>query len=280
MALDLRSWLIGYILGLSGYPMPFSTGVPGGEWESLWEGEMAFEPKYINKNVCHILCDHDPPAKLFYPGEYIRLTVSGVSKIYTAKASRYGDAFFGNLSLGLNAFAGEDTDTGDDFVIEMDVYGLIKGTWKYLCWSRYPGTYRVKLERKVPTAYLYNNVRLPDIHKVYTPELAWKFPYAVLVHHTFGEGGYSLNLYASQNIFEEYGEKWFGYKEATPDVARFALDGSEWAFHESPSSWYFSIDPNNINTAQRWPVVWTNFNLKYSDGTMYVANSSPVPVYE
>lgn len=114
--------------------------------EVLWEGDMTFEPKYIEKNVCNIWSDHEPPAKLFYPGETIRFTVDGASKVYTAKQDTYGNAYFGNRHLSMSWIEGEG-DTGDDFSITMDTYGLVEGTWKYLCFARYPGTYHIKLER-------------------------------------------------------------------------------------------------------------------------------------
>lgn len=120
-------------------------------WETLWEGEMTFEPAVhtgTGKYSASIWCDHEPPTQMFYEGETIRFTVDGASKVYTAKKDKYDNAYFGNRYLSFDSIEGEG-DTGDDFSVTMATYGLIEGTFKYLCFSRQPGTYLIKIERMV-----------------------------------------------------------------------------------------------------------------------------------
>lgn len=116
--------------------------------EVLWEGSMTFEEVGTSgKYIEHIWSDHKPPAKKFYAGEKIRLTVDGVSKVYTAaeNADWAKMAWIGNYYVSNSAPSGT-VDTGDDFHILMWVDTTLD-YWEYMCFARNPGTYQVKLER-------------------------------------------------------------------------------------------------------------------------------------
>lgn len=131
-----------------------------------------------------------------------------------------------------------------------------------------------------PVAFLYNGVRLPDIFTVYTPELQKSHPFVVIIYHP-SANSYSLNFYAEQNYYEANGTEWFGYDEYTPNLVRYKIENGEWVLHSNPGKFNLLVDKNGGYAPETSPTaIWTNFDLYYSDGTLYSAKSEPVPVYE
>lgn len=115
--------------------------------------------------------------------------------------------------------------------------------------------------KREPVAYLYNGVRLPDIHTVYTPEIQKTNPFAVIVETT--KGVYRLicleqdnALVSSSGVFVASGQHNF---------VSYDLANGVWV-QEDNGSYYL-------------PAVWTNHNLYYS-GDLYLAASDPIPIYE
>lgn len=144
-------------------------------WEVLFEQELTYTagpvgnpPRYDPEESFWF----EGTNRMFSQGDTIRLTVDGVSRVYTVKTDKYGDAYFGNRYLSFDEIDGEG-DTGDDFCFTLCEEELSGGPmFQLVTFSREPGTYQVKIEReKVPTSYLYGGIRLPDIYNVYTPEL-------------------------------------------------------------------------------------------------------------
>ena len=246
---------------------PVMIRVDEQEWETLWEGEMTFEPTVAGtppKYVEHIWNDHEPPAQMFYPGEIIRFTVDGASKVYTAKKDKYDNAYFGNRYLSFDEIEGEG-DTGDDFSVTLTVrtYGF-----EYRCFARNPGTYRVKLERKVPAAYLYNGYQLPPLPK-------WDktaYPYACI---TFTIMGMLLVLSPVPMIVSKNGG--LTVPSIAGTVVWLTASGHlnttiPWSEFEERNQYYGFLELMKPN--------WTNTNIYNEDGTLSLEASEPVPIYE
>ena len=126
-----------------------------------------------------------------------------------------------------------------------------------------------RFPKREPAAFLYNGVRLPGLPVV-------EYPVKV-IHYDPNNKDYFLAAFERENYFESYGQTLFGNKDGVPKVAMFFTKGEEWESFEQ--DWNFVVDKQG-KYYEMCPVVWTNFDLKHSDGTLYSAKSEPVPVYE
>ena len=111
-----------------------------------------------------------------------------------------------------------------------------------------------------PTAYLYNGVRLPAL-----PE--WDremYPYLLMVHYFSTEF-----LYALQDIPVFLSETSVKTQITGPTIHVATLVDSAWKTFQKEQS----------NSLLGTPT-WANFDLPKEDGTVYLAASEPVPVYE
>lgn len=117
--------------------------------------------------------------------------------------------------------------------------------------------------RKEATMYSYNGVVLPDIYKVYTPELQKTHPFASIGVRT---DGYCLLLKDYDLSVSPEGTFWI-----TPGLKWIYVDGV-WQEH---STYVYPMVP-----------VWSNYDIHYAEeipdigGTVYLPASNPVPVYE
>ena len=117
--------------------------------ETLYENTVTFTetaygvPKRYSANIWNT---DSPAARMFYTTDTIRLTVDGMSKIYSVKQDSYGYVYFGNRYLSYDHIEGEG-DTGDDFCVTIwpDADGS-EIYFQYKCFSREPGAYRLKIE--------------------------------------------------------------------------------------------------------------------------------------
>ena len=117
-----------------------------------------------------------------------------------------------------------------------------------------------------PVAYLYNGVRLPPL-----PE--WDkeaYPYAVLqgMNTSYRFNVSSLPIYTVVNDGHEY-------VTVSPDA-----EGDNWEFNKGYEAWKRSIFGGGVVPIVAIPVFWANYDVQYEDGTLYLAASEPVPVYE
>lgn len=124
----------------------------------------------------------------------------------------------------------------------------------------------VDLDAKAAVAYLYNGVRLPKLPMV-------EYPVKVINYYPETQE-YIFAAFERENYFDSYGELVFGSKDGVPEAALFLTTGEKWESFEQ--DWDFIVEKG----ATECPAIWTNFDLKYSDGTLYLAKSDPVPVYE
>ena len=122
-----------------------------------------------------------------------------------------------------------------------------------------------------PVAFLYGtcDTPLPDIYSVYTPELQKQFPYAYMFISAWGSPTFGI---ATARPYSSDGKKM-----AIPPHDRIAVMCSN-----ALDKWAELTDvhnfPNGI-TDHLFPF-WTNFDLKSEDGTLYLAASEPIPIYE
>lgn len=122
--------------------------------------------------------------------------------------------------------------------------------------------------KKEPVAYLYNGVRLPKL-----PE--WDretYPYAYLLYNSL-LGLYFLRVYSDPLI--PGGEK-FVFADGDANLARYELEDGLWIFKGD------SVGETGFLPSSVARFVWANtdvYNYK-GDGTLILAASKPVPVYE
>lgn len=133
-------------------------------------------------------------------------------------------------------------------------------------------------EEKTPVAYLYNGVRLPDIDTAYaafadendvTVEQAKEMlPYAIIL-----TAGGSTYLYICT----------FELSIDTNGKLNNSADGVSFVYWSHDESWSASgggyIDAGNFDTNPLF-CVWSSHDILNSKGSVYLAASEPVPVYE
>ena len=151
---DLRSWLTGYILGLTGKPLPFGTEsqeptpeIPDGVWVTLYEGDLTteFVSDGSSPGATYVGDGTNWPVQWGYPSDssyvctlknqYYRLTVDKYSATQLATTS--GGVRFGNPYV----YNDVHEDTGMDFYFNAP-YGVKEA----LFCTRYPGTFHLKFE--------------------------------------------------------------------------------------------------------------------------------------
>ena len=124
----------------------------------------------------------------------------------------------------------------------------------------------LKLPDKQPTAYSYNGVVLPKL-----PE--WDktvYPYAVI---TKTSSGYALFVCQQEPaprpaISSDPSYIWFGEYDYKPMKTNCYEPYSEWE----------DITASSIYCSKN--IFWTDTDIYNTDGTVYLAASSPIPVYE
>lgn len=137
-----------------------------------------------------------------------------------------------------------------------------------------------------PVAYLYNGVRLPKI-----PEVEG-YPYRIMITAINNEDGtlrhrvvhyFADNAYYTQTENNLYFGGVASSELSSEKVAArvYTLDGDTWSLTSDRENNATVIPPPDGWTF--WGVTrfltWANFNVEY-DGMLYMAESTPVPVYE
>ena len=136
-------------------------------------------------------------------------------------------------------------------------------------------------------AFLYNGVRLPDIYTVYTPEVQTEKPHVFIVEYEmtiFGNHYRQATLYAIPKVEHSKADNgnwcvstangckaWKIHVSLTGDASANDYVGKEWEAIEDTSS-FFGIVTSEID--------WANFDVLNEDGTLCLAASEPIPIYE
>ena len=124
------------------FPKPTAEPVA---WETLWEGELNFEQVDSARVLAKFTIDGDAYTArpmLFSGGDTLRITIDGKQETYTATSVTETFAKAGNEYLD----GGGGVDTGENFF--MGYFDEFSFGTAY-CYAREPGTYKIKIERRV-----------------------------------------------------------------------------------------------------------------------------------
>lgn len=176
----------------------------------------------------------------------------------TANAGKLRRSFWKGFVSALTAAAGHGAPDG--VLISSDGYILTDCNGLYLC------------VKKQPVACLFNGVELLPL-----PE--WDeetYPYAAITYRS--SGVYYLSVYKSINYYETSGffgakSHWFGGNAENTSLV-FTLGADGWT-QQANTKWSISVDRDSSGD----DLIWVNFDLMYSDDTLYMGASDPVPIY-
>lgn len=135
-----------------------------------------------------------------------------------------------------------------------------------------------------PTAYLYNGVRLPAL-----PE--WDrevYPFAFVTWINSSSSATAFLYCSTVPIYKNDETSLFAYVIAKENGSMICYACSTWPDGELYEDWHRFEDGDETVTAetkftvlQTAAIKWTNFDmLNYSDDSVYLAGSNPVPVYK
>lgn len=122
--------------------------------------------------------------------------------------------------------------------------------------------------KREPVAYLYNGVELPDINEVWTDKET--YPYAFIRKDTT-ENEYSLFLAESAPTGADYGYVQMSGLRSDLSFSQLASGGTWGAAYSVGGT---------VGNAEEWPIFWTSHDIPAEDGSLLLAASEPVPVYE
>lgn len=135
------------------------------------------------------------------------------------------------------------------------------------------------VEPKKPVAYLYNGVELPDINEAWTDEVKETHPYAVIEYATITASGYHIaNLIIAPSCtggYSVFGDATVVYADGYlfRQIGWYDTDGI-------PTTWGEPTTVTSSQTRGAEATKWTSTDILNSDGTVYLAASAPIPVYE
>lgn len=254
------------------------------QWETLYNGVVtvdAISEEQTNAGLYpHTRLLDDTGELLFVEGHIIRISVGGVSSQYTAVKS--DEAWVEGYYAGnecLTELTPEEPDNGYDFAVSVGT--SLVGVHSLDLYSRNPGTYSVKIERKKPVAYSYNGYifpQLPDWDKEAYPHVyigsyalfewsARATPFKFQVKKT-DSGSYAC--YPPDDV-----------ETPAPGLHTHTMQGGKYPWwghtdNENPNMWKKTTYGRNAITEP----IWSNYNIYTDDGTLYLAASTPIPVYE
>lgn len=139
--------------------------------------------------------------------------------------------------------------------------------------------YRANLLRAAkeePVAYLFNGVRLPKL-----PEEIKSYPYLMVSRLTTGANASNLLVYGFAT--EPYTIKKSNFLQGEYDlngVESGAYRGAVCYTSTEPDVWHVDNEAEGENMTNFPRIVWANYNIYASDGTLFLAASDPIPVYE
>ena len=125
------------------------------------------------------------------------------------------------------------------------------------------------ISQKQPVAYLYNGVRLPAL-----PE--WDremYPFAFIRYDSSGESATYLYCVESFEYSETPGIAGMGWGLIVPATSLICkLENGSWG----------TFGNHNVfgQGVYDYLIHWTNFDMLAKDGSIYIAASEPIPVYE
>lgn len=128
--------------------------------------------------------------------------------------------------------------------------------------------------RREPIAYLYNGVQLPGL-----PE--WDketYPYALIVVNPepFAVVPYTKVLASKfPFVWMDYGFTAFANSSQTDSYVHSVINEGETEWSE-----VITVSQNGVSTNGEETVIWANHDILNEDGSLYLAASEPIPIYE
>lgn len=148
----LKSWLLGYALGLAGKPLPISSVR---KWETLFDGDITATEQTAADGTTYGISQFSAVLELPSIGSYIlRLTVDGaqsgqLENIYPyTTGTVYGNPYLYGLAFYDGKAPDWCVDTGYDYCLR-ELYTIARGEYTPYFIARTAGTYHLKIERLV-----------------------------------------------------------------------------------------------------------------------------------
>lgn len=121
------------------------------------------------------------------------------------------------------------------------------------------------VRKKLPIAYSYNGVVLPEL-----PNL--NRPYAVVTKNV-AEGTYWLRISAEKTYQPEFAIGLGNYITPTPSDL-YGIDGDGWSLLRTEEEGSTTVQLGTTD------FVWANHDILSNEDTVYLEASKPIPVYE
>lgn len=121
--------------------------------------------------------------------------------------------------------------------------------------------------KEEPVAYLYNGVRLPDISSLTTVGRSWKHAFI-----TLDEEEYHLFMTSSDSAPYRKDDGTIHF-EPYATAVKLSTDGTYWEHR------FNYVEAGDLAYFSR-AFVWTSHDILNEDGSLYLAASEPIPIYE
>lgn len=275
MAFNLKDWVYGLKLSLCGQSLPFAVDfalfngvkLPRLPWWNLATHPYAYISKYPNSDTYTLVALSVP---MHLDGDVI---TTGIVE--------------GSFSSLEWTTTGDSWTGGDERIIASHTYSVTAHVWSNVDISAaYPGSTPVPIygeTRPTPTpvAYLYNGVRLPKL-----PIKSKEYSCTSIIDITtiFDTGTvYRLFLSAGYKIVEFDGYCGIGLLSADNGILSYdcsvstagVILGGGWRNEQNGY-----VDGYALSNTIRNDVIWTDTDITLPNGTVYLAATEPVPVYE
>lgn len=164
-----------------------------------------------------------------------------------------------------------ETENKDKSVLtaEFECYAGITGDLNVLPVKIYRSTVAGEFEPDIPevaSMYSYNGTVLPDINTVYTEAVKASHPFAMLCYNIYGT--LTLQVITVRPYYN-------GENMAIPTAYGYII----YIVREGEWSLYYRNDDAWATNSHALPF-WTNFDLLAEDGSVYLAKTEPIPIYE
>ena len=262
--MDETSMLLGWLVGRR-----IAAQRRKAAWETVFDGEIT-----TDSNGYGVIPVSDPSISKpgFVGGDTVRCTVNGISAVFTASQNTLG-GYIGNNYLA----GGYGQDTGYDFYVGDMTFVATERC--FTVYSRTTRTYVLKLEviRANLPRYSYNGTILGAMPPDWDKDT---YPYILICKNSQEDTWYDLYAYpalptSATGTEGELRLKWeLGSLYQTATVY---TDMSLW-WGEVETDTLTALLPAMYKGMEADSIVWSNFDILNTDGSVYLAASEPVRV--